>query len=128
MTRRMGGLIGSLLLMLMVLAACNQGTTSTEEIDVDVPDEAAEEVSADQIRTPEGDLEEFWNSFDWADLSAAEQEAWGVLGWDATSWDEETNIPASEEATWEELTPEEQAAVEQLGYTQETWDATAPEE
>jgi hypothetical protein len=60
-------------------------------------------------------------------LTPAEQEAWGILGWDETSWEEETSIPASEEARWEELSPEEQAAATLLGYTQENWNATAPE-
>jgi hypothetical protein len=33
-------------------------------------------------------------------------------------------IPASEDADWADLSSDEQAAAEQLGYTQETWDAT----
>ncbi|NJN66201.1 MAG: hypothetical protein HC884_05555 [Chloroflexaceae bacterium] len=82
----------------------------------------ADEVGDDQIREPEGDPDAFWDSFDWAELTTAEQEAWGVLGWDEESWDEETTTPASEEADWAALTPEEQAAAESLGYDQETWD------
>jgi hypothetical protein len=92
--------------------------------------ESAEESgTADEAdpRQPEGDIEAFWNDFDWNDLRPNEQELWGVLGWDEASWQEETDPPASEEMTWEELTDEERDAAEQLGYDQATWDTTAPE-
>jgi hypothetical protein len=79
-------------------------------------------VGDEEIRTPEGDIDAFWDSFDWADLTNAEQAAWGVLGWDETSWDEEVNVPASEEADWADLTADEQAAAEDLGYDQAIWD------
>jgi hypothetical protein len=158
MVRYVGGTLGALLLSLLLLTGCGQapaapdvdegdpaileeegapGTmaeeeagdnTLDEEATEPATDEEATEPAADEIRVPEGDIEEFWNGFDWADLTAAEQEAWAVLGWDEESWDEETTIPESEEATWDELTEEEQEAAESLGYEQENWDATAPEE
>jgi hypothetical protein len=90
--------------------------------------EEAAEAAEDEIREVEGEIEAFWNGFDWDELTTAEQEAWSTLGWDAESWDEEVNIPDTAEATWEELTEEEQEAAESLGYDQESWDATAPEE
>lgn len=102
--------------------------TDADEEGAELADEEGAEVGDTEIRVPEGDIEEFWNGFDWADLTPAEQEAWSALGWDEESWDEETNIPASEEATWDELTEDEQAAAESLGYNQENWDATAPEQ
>lgn len=88
------------------------------------------EVNADIIRTPEGDgdIDAFWDPFDWNELTPAEQAAWAVLGWNASSWDDETNIPASDEADWDDLTAEEQAAATALGYDQPTWDTTLPEE
>jgi hypothetical protein len=56
----------------------------------------------------------------------------GYLRWDHCApfvlGVEETSIPASEDATWDELTAEEQEAAVSLGYNQENWDATAPEE
>jgi hypothetical protein len=76
------------------------------------------------IRQPEGDVETFWDSFDWGELNAAEQEAWGALGWNEANWDGDAAEPASEEKDWAELTAAEQAAAEQLGYTQPYWDAT----
>jgi hypothetical protein len=133
--RRTGVLVSSLLVLMLALAlaACGQpaDTPAPEPADTPAPTAMPEEgdmgdngeVSDDEIREPEGDIEAFWNSFDWADLTATEQEAWGVLGWDEVSWDEETTIPASEEADWAELSAEEQAAAESLGYDQESWDA-----
>ena len=53
-----------------------------------------------------------------------EQEAWKKLGWDKASWDEETNIPASEKKKWKELSDGECAAAGQLGYDEKSWDAT----
>lgn len=121
--RQIAGLIGSMLILVLVSGACGQ--TATPAAPADAPESGA--ASEVEIRQPEDDIEAFWDNFDWADLNSAEQEAWGVLGWDATSWDEETNIPASEDATWDELTAEQQSAAESLGYTQESWDETAPE-
>lgn len=92
--------------------------------------EAASDTEADESadpREPQGDPEVFWNEMSWGELRPTEQELWGVLGWDETSWDEEVDIPASEEKTWDELTDAEQDAAAQLGYTQEIWDATAPQ-
>ncbi len=102
------GFVGLLVLLLLVLGACGQPSvpasvptntpeaaeTPTEEETAETPtEEEAPAAADDEIRTPEGDIEEFWNSFAWEELTAAEQEAWGVLGWEATSWDEETTNP-----------------------------------
>ena len=51
-------------------------------------EEESSEVSDEEIRQPPTSINEFWNGFDWADLTAAEQEALSVLGWDEESWDE----------------------------------------
>jgi hypothetical protein len=78
-----------------------------------------------KVRQPaEGeDLEEFWNGFDWADLTQAEQALWEILGWDEASWQGEADEPASESKKWSELTDEERSAAEQLGYDETYWDA-----
>jgi hypothetical protein len=39
------------------------------------------------IRQPEGDVETFWDSFDWAELNAAEQAAPAQLGYTQPYWD-----------------------------------------
>jgi hypothetical protein len=74
-----------------------------------------------EVRQPEtgGELEEFWDSFDWAELTPAEQALWGILGWDEASWQGEAEEPASEDKDWAELSDAERAAAEQLGYDQE---------
>lgn len=76
------------------------------------------------VRQPEGDVETFWDSFDWAELNPAEQATWAVLGWDEASWTGDAGEPASENKDWAELTADEQAAATKLGYTQSLWDAT----
>jgi len=80
---------------------------------------------ASDVRRPQAgdDLEAFWDAFDWSDLTAAEQELWGVLGWDEASWQGEADEPASESKDWSELNTEEQRAAEQLGYDQDYWDS-----
>lgn len=85
----------------------------------------AMQTSSPEIRQPAAgeELEAFWDEFDWDELTPAEQELWGVLGWNQVSWDEEAEKPASEEKDWDELSAEEQSAAQKLGYTQEYWDA-----
>lgn len=142
----------ALLILVLLLAACVRSpdvpvvsitpvpTNASEAITPDtdgiaaMPTPTLEEASADESemvdetdpRQPDGDVETFWNDFDWDELQPTEQELWGVLGWDEESWLEETDPPASEEKTWDELTDEERDAAEQLGYDEEIWDATAP--
>jgi hypothetical protein len=78
-----------------------------------------------EVRQPEAgeDLEAFWDAFDWSDLTSAEQELWGTLGWDEASWQGEADEPASESKDWSELSASEQQAAEQLGYDPAYWDA-----
>lgn len=78
-----------------------------------------------EVRQPaEGeDLEIFWDAFDWSELTPAEQELWGALGWDEASWQGDADEPASESKDWSELSEEEQRAAEQLGYDQAYWDS-----
>lgn len=79
--------------------------------------------TSDIVRQPEGDVNGFWEQFDWTDLTAAEQAAWGALGWDKASWQGEAEAPASEAKAWGELTDSEREAAERLGYYQEYWDS-----
>ncbi|MFP4345495.1 MAG: hypothetical protein ACLFU8_12440 [Anaerolineales bacterium] len=80
---------------------------------------------ASDVRVPKAaeDLEAFWDAFDWSDLTTAEQELWGVLGWNEASWQGEADEPASESKDWSALTAEEQRAAQQLGYDQAYWDS-----
>ena len=74
-------------------------------------------------RQPVGNVNTFWEQFDWDEFNAAEQRLWGILGWNEASWDGDANGVASESKSWNELTEDEQVAAEQLGYTQASWDA-----
>ncbi len=113
--------------MLVSLFACAFIATSSS---VFASDEAAKEEvvnEADKIRVPQGDVEAFWGSLNkWANLNAAEQDAWQVLGWNAKSWDEEVDLPESENKKWAELSDKEKAAAGSLGYDEASWDAPAP--
>lgn len=77
-----------------------------------------------EVRQPAAgeSLEDFWNAFDWKDLSAEERKLWGVLGWDEASWQEETEAPASEGKFWTELNEDERNAARELGYKAVYWD------
>ena len=77
---------------------------------------------ANTVRAAPGDPTEFWEAQGWEDMSKAEQELWGVLGWTEASWNEEEKPPASEDKYWNQLSDEERAACEKLGYTKELWD------
>jgi len=59
---------------------------------------------------------------DWADLSAAQQTAAAVLGWNNATWTTGSPAPASEGKVWSELTGAEREAAGALGWTEETWD------
>lgn len=77
----------------------------------------------DAIRQPTGNVEQFWDALDWADLNAAEQEAWSALGWNEASWDQNTDIPASDTTDWSELSDEEREAATRLGYDVASWNS-----
>ncbi len=79
-----------------------------------------------QARMPEADADEFWSSLSWDDLKYSEMRLWGILGWDAESWEGTTDAPESDTKPWDELTEEEQEAATQLGYTDETWVVVEP--
>ena len=101
-----------------------EATTEKKSTTVDEAG-SEEETMVDQtlVRQPEGDIEAFWDEFDWTDLTEAEQALWGQLGWDEASWQEETEAPASKGALWSELTDEERTTAEQLGYNEQLWGA-----
>ena len=67
--------------------------------------------------------ETFWEKFYWSDLTPAEQELWGKLGWDKDSWDEKAPPPRTEDMGWSELSPVERNAAKQLGYNSFYWDS-----
>lgn len=75
------------------------------------------------VRQPEGDVNSFWDQYDWADLTADEQALWETLGWDEASWQGETEAPDSENNAWSDLTDAQRAALEQLGYDEQYWDS-----
>lgn len=76
-----------------------------------------------QARVPEGDIDAFWVSVKWDDLKYSEKRLWGILGWNAESWesDDPATIPVSETTAWNKLTKEEQVAAAALGYDEERW-------
>jgi hypothetical protein len=78
-------------------------------------------MSAD-VRKPKGDIDDFWDEFDWEELSPGEQKLFAALGWDEESWDDDGDVPSSDK-DWEELSPKEQAALTALGYDEEYWDS-----
>ncbi len=54
------------------------------------------------VRTPEGDIDDFWDEFDWEELSSDEQKLFAALGWNEEKWDEDGKVSSSDK-DWEEL-------------------------
>ena len=78
---------------------------------------------AQSVRTPEGDVEEYWGQYEWDDLYFGEQQLFAYLGWSAEAWAGDIDIPESKYRTWEQLSWVEKGAASQLGYDAESWDA-----
>lgn len=83
---------------------------------------AAVELTDSTIRVPPGDPTKFWDAFGWAEMTKAEQDAWGVLGWNEAAWEGDAKNPASEDKYWKQLSDAEQEACKKLGYTKRLWD------
>jgi hypothetical protein len=101
-----------LLLVAMLLFGCASPPSATQSS----PGTA-------NVRQPRGNPEAFWNKFSWSDLTTAEQDLWGKLGWEKDSWVGKTPAPLTEDTEWGELTSEERTAAEQLGYSRFYWDS-----
>jgi len=84
------------------------------------PESAISNSNVEEVRKPEGNVDDFWNAQEWSTLNATEKALWGKLGWTETNWQGDTS-PPSENKTWAELNDEERAAADQLGYTEEIW-------
>lgn len=74
------------------------------------------------IRAVNGDPSAAWEDVSWSEMNPAEQGLWGILGWDESSWEEDTDPPESDDCGWEDLSEKQQTALTQLGYTQALWD------
>ena len=74
-----------------------------------------------EVRKPKGDINSYWDNFDWDELNEAEKKCFAELGWNKEIWDGEGSVPA-EEKDWTELSDSERLALESLGYSQATWD------
>jgi len=85
---------------------------------------AEAELTDDTVRTPTGSINDFWDGFGWVDMTKAEQELWGVLGWNEDRWEGDAKNPASEDKYWRQLSEEEQEACKKLGYTKRLWDGS----
>lgn len=58
---------------------------------------------------------------DWKDLSEEIQHAFGVVGYNETTWNSGIE-PHSSGFSWDDLTPEQRKAALFIGYTEELWD------
>lgn len=74
------------------------------------------------VRIPDGNVDEFWDEFYWADLSAGEQKLWSAVGWDEETWDDEEGEVDADNEDWDDLSPAHQKALNALGYSVSSWD------
>ena len=77
----------------------------------------------DGIRQIIGYPGDTWDALNWDTFSKEEKEAWGILGWNRASWEEETSAPPSDGKYWAHLTAAERLAAQALGYVQASWNA-----
>jgi hypothetical protein len=101
-----------LLLVAMLLFGCASPPSATQS-----------SPATANVRQPEGNPEAFWNKFSWSDLTPAEQELWGKLGWGKDSWAGTAPPPLTEDTEWSELSSEERKSATQLGYDRFYWDS-----
>jgi len=119
MTFRKPATMISLILALLMAFSLVTGCVSSQG------GKAAEvELTDDTIREPPAKINAFWDQFDWADMTKAEQDAWAVLGWNADRWAGDAKQPASEDKYWKQLSKKEQEAAKKLGYTKRLWDGS----
>lgn len=64
-----------------------------------------------------------WWELDWDEMTNAEQQAWGALGWRSDNWgtDDPKAEPASSSKDWDELNAAEMQAARSLGFEPKTW-------
>ncbi|MFC1882403.1 hypothetical protein ACFL2S_13030 [Thermodesulfobacteriota bacterium] len=101
-----------LLLVSLLLFGCDSTPSATQS-----------SPATANVRQPKGNPEAFWNKFNWSDLTPAEQDLWGKLGWGKDSWAGKAPPPLTENMDWSELTSKERKAAEQLGYSRFYWDS-----
>jgi hypothetical protein len=75
------------------------------------------------VRKPTGDVDEFWDEFDWDDLSEVEQKLWAIVGWDQETWDDDEGEVPADDKDWDDLSERHQDALTNLGYSAKYWDA-----
>ena len=110
--------LAGICLALLLAFSLVTGCTSSQEAAAP----ATAELSDDTVRSDAA----LWNAdeLDWADMSKAEQELWGALGWNEKKWSGDSKAPASEDKYWKQLSDEERAACEKLGYSKRLWDGS----
>ncbi|BAQ61985.1 hypothetical protein GM3708_2391 [Geminocystis sp. NIES-3708] len=74
------------------------------------------------IREIKGNPGDIWDDLSWIDMNSDEQKLWSILGWNESSWEEDTDPPPSNDKYWADLSTEEKKAAEELGYTIKYWD------
>jgi len=100
--------------------AIDDSQTAPNDIGATQPESTTSDSNVEEVRKPEGNIEDFWNAQTWSALNSAEQALWGKLGWTEINWQGDTQ-PPSENKTWAELNDEERSAADQLSYTEEIW-------
>ncbi len=62
-----------------------------------------------------------WWQASWDQLNGPEQDAWGLLGWNATNWGTGTATTAGK--SWRDLNGREKRAAESLGFDADIWNS-----
>lgn len=63
-----------------------------------------------------------WETYYWDDLPSEVQQAYGDLGWDRNTWNNDGSVP-TDNMPWSSLSRRQQNAALYLGYTTQSWDS-----
>ena len=84
-----------------------------DEDEEDTLEEAMEEAKYDNV----------WETYNWDDLNASQQNAAMILGYTQVIWDKDGGVTSTSELDWDDLSDDQQDAATLLGWDQESWDA-----
>ena len=90
--------------------------------DFDDEDDEEEDTTLEEAME-EAKYDNVWETYDWDDLSASQQNAAMILGYTQVIWDKDGGVTSTTELDWDDLSDDQQDAAMLLGWDRESWNA-----